>query len=69
MDLAKIVQHLRQELADLDAAIASLERLDRSLQQRGPVTAYTMEAGVAVGLPRRRGRKPKNEPGEAPEGE
>lgn len=35
MDLAKVLSQLRQELADLDAAIASLERFQQERPRRG----------------------------------
>ena len=35
MDLAKVLSELRQELADLDAAIASLEQFQESRPRRG----------------------------------
>lgn len=34
MDLAKVLQQLKQDLANLDAAIASLERLQQVNQRR-----------------------------------
>jgi len=35
MDLAKVLAQLRRELADLDAAIASLEQLPQARPRRG----------------------------------
>ncbi|MGA2038040.1 MAG: hypothetical protein ABSH42_02090 [Bryobacteraceae bacterium] len=35
MDLAKVLVELRRELADLDAAIASLEQLPQARPRRG----------------------------------
>jgi hypothetical protein len=35
MDLAKVLSQLRQELANLDAAIASLERFQQERPRRG----------------------------------
>jgi hypothetical protein len=35
MDLAKVVAELKQELANLDAAIVSLERLQAAGRRRG----------------------------------
>lgn len=35
MDLAKVLSQLREELADLDAAIASLERFQQERPRRG----------------------------------
>ncbi|MGB7762886.1 MAG: hypothetical protein WBL61_23835 [Bryobacteraceae bacterium] len=35
MDLAKVLAELRRELADLDAAIASLEQLPQAPSRRG----------------------------------
>lgn len=35
MDLAKVLAHLRSELANLDAAIESLERLHQAQGRRG----------------------------------
>ena len=35
MDLAKVVAELKEELANLDAAIASLERLQAAGRRRG----------------------------------
>jgi hypothetical protein len=65
MDLAKVLQQLRQDLANLDTAIASLERLEQTGRGRGRPAEIGESAPQEP--PRRRGRKPKavQPPGEA----
>jgi hypothetical protein len=72
MDLAKVLQQLRQDLANLDTAIASLERLEQTGRRRGRPPGSSSGATepdepVPSELPKRRGRKPKAglPPGEA----
>jgi hypothetical protein len=61
MDLTKVLAQLHAELADLDAAILSLERLQREGRRRG--RPPKLLAGI-----RRTGR-PGNRQAEAKEGE
>ena len=71
MDLSKVLQQLRQDLANLDTAIASLERLKETGRRRGrppgsssrPVEPDEEPAAEApLEPPKRRGRKPKPRP-------
>jgi hypothetical protein len=49
MDLANVLAELREELADLDAAIASLEQLPHARPRRDD--ADSMQAEAATSLP------------------
>jgi hypothetical protein len=54
MELAKVLSQLRQELADLDAAIASLERFQEGPKRGRPPKERTRPgsaAGQAPALP------------------
>ena len=70
MDLARVLQQLRQDLANLDTAIASLERLKETGRKRGrppgspnrPVESDETNVESFVEPPKRRGRKPKPRP-------
>lgn len=74
MDLAKVLQQLRQDLANIDTAIASLERLENIGRNRGRPPGPSSPAaegeerntGSAVEpdevTKKRRGRKPKTPP-------
>jgi hypothetical protein len=66
MDLAKVLAELRAELQNLDAAIASLIRL----QESGKRLGRPPELVPKLSRPgRRRGSKPPEEPsGDAPSG-
>ena len=57
MDLAKVLQQLHEELRNLDAAIASLERLQESGGRGGQDPEWPGQLPVA--LPAGRQRKPK----------
>jgi hypothetical protein len=48
MDLAKVLSELRQELADLDAAIESLEQFQQVRPRRGQASKGQAEAGGEV---------------------
>ena len=75
MDLAKVLQQLRQDLANIDTAIASLERLEQPGRKRGRPPG-SLSAGVEAdenapppdAAPKRRGRKPKARPAASPFG-
>jgi len=47
MDLKKVLAELREELADLDAAIASLEQLPQATPRGGSDAQRPAEAGGA----------------------
>lgn len=47
MDLAKVLLELREELADLDAAIESLEQFQQDRPRRGQAANGLTEAGEA----------------------
>jgi hypothetical protein len=44
MDLSKVLAELREELADLDAAIASLEQLPQARPKRGDGVSAAADA-------------------------
>ena len=54
MDLAKVLMQLHEELANLDAAIESLERLQTEGRRRGRPPQWMEQA-----LGRKRGRPPR----------
>ncbi len=47
MDLSKVLAELHAELADLDAAIASLERIEQGGKRRGRPPLWLAKARVA----------------------
>jgi hypothetical protein len=69
MDLSKVLQQLRQDLANLDTAIASLERLKETGRKRGrppgstsrPSDSVESTAEAPADVPKRRSRKPKKQ--------
>ena len=58
MDLAKVLQELHEELANLDAAISSLERLQETNKQRSREDWPAALAQPSRPVRKRRGRKP-----------
>ncbi len=48
MDLAKVLSELRQELADLDAAIESLEQFQQDRPRRGQASTRQAETSGEV---------------------
>jgi len=62
MDLAKVLAQLRGELANLDAAIESLERLQQTERRRGRPPSW-LAAVKKRGRPPR-GRKPRKSDGQ-----
>jgi hypothetical protein len=58
MDIAKIVAQLRQELANIDAAINSLERLEQGRAAKAQSPPAEGDSGEAADQPRAAG-KPK----------
>jgi hypothetical protein len=59
MDLTKVLAHLHMELNNLDAAIASLERLQQADRRRGrPALGLTKPVKKTT---QRRGKKPKED--------
>ena len=52
MDLAKVLSQLREELANLDSAIASLERLERegAVRERPPKFLADIKKAARKGL-------------------
>jgi hypothetical protein len=59
MDLAKVLQQLHEELENLDAAIASLERLQEASQHRSREQALLSQVTVPVRAGRKRKVKAK----------
>lgn len=60
MDLAKILRQLHEELANLDAAIISLEKLQESGRRRGRPPAWLSD--VNLEKPAKPRRKPRRQP-------
>jgi hypothetical protein len=60
MDLAKVLQQLHEELANLNAAISSLERLQETGKHRGKEAEWLGE--IALSAPGARKRKSKAKP-------
>ena len=60
MDLAKILRQLHEELANLDAAIISLEKLQESGRRRGRPPAWLSD--VNLENPAKPRRKPRRQP-------
>jgi hypothetical protein len=59
MDLSKVLEQLRRELAHLDAAILSLERLQAKVERRGRprrLPTDLLKVQPKPRLPARRGR-------------
>jgi hypothetical protein len=54
MDIAKVIQELHDELASLNAAIVSLERLQESTRRRGPTRLMQELADSGKGPVRRK---------------
>lgn len=52
MDLSKVLEQLRKELAHLDAAILSLERLQAKARRRGRPPKMLVDLGKAHPSPR-----------------
>ncbi len=52
MNLFKVLEQLRRELLHLDAAIASLERLQAKAARRGILPVVVAEPGKARAVPR-----------------
>jgi hypothetical protein len=65
MDLYKVLNHLREELDNLNAAILSLERLQQEGRRRGRPPKVLSELTKAI----RAGRKDNAEPDEPINGE
>jgi hypothetical protein len=59
MDLAKVLQQLHLELENLNAAIASLERLQEAGKHRGKEAEWLGDIGLAVPAVRKRKGKSK----------
>jgi hypothetical protein len=58
MDLSKVLEQLRKELAHLDAAILSLERLQAKVGRRGrPPRLLTELRKANAAVPRSTGRR------------
>jgi hypothetical protein len=57
MELAKVLEQLRRELAHLDAAILSLERLQAKVVRRGRPPTMLSELRKARPAPRPIGRR------------
>jgi hypothetical protein len=57
MDLSKVLEQLRRELAHLDAAILSLERLQAKVTRRGRPPTMLSELRKARRAPRPIGRQ------------
>ena len=55
MDLEKVLEQLRSELQNLDAAIVSLENLHQSARRRGRPPAWLASMKKKPGRPKRSG--------------
>ena len=54
MDLAKVLRQLHEELENLDAAILSLEKLQKSGKRRGRPHAWLAEVNPRKAKPQRK---------------
>jgi len=57
MEIKKVIAELQQELARIDEAIQTLERLEKGLPRRGRPPGWLSLAGGAAPLPERKMRK------------